>query len=59
MASRLTIFVLSWNRIAVILDRVIMVMASCLTVSMLRRKVITLDRNAVVMASCLILIVPS
>ena len=36
-----------------------MVMASCLTVSMLRRKVITLDRNAVVMASCLILIVPS
>ena len=33
MASCLTLFVRSWNRIAVILNRVVMVMASCLTVS--------------------------
>ena len=32
MARCLTVFVPSWNRIAVILDRVVMVMAGCLTV---------------------------
>ena len=34
-------------------------MASCLTVSVPRRKIITLDRITVVMASCLTLFVPS
>ena len=44
---------------AVILDKVIMVMSSYLTVSMLRRKIITLDGITAVMASCLTVIVPS
>ena len=59
MASRLTVFVPRWNRMAVILDKVIMVMSSYLTVSMLRRKIITLDGITVVIARCLTVIVPS
>ena len=59
MASCLTLIVPSWNRISVILERVFMVVASCRTVSGLRRKMTTLDRTTVVMASWLALSVPS
>ena len=52
-------FVPRWNRMAVILDKVIIVMARYLTVSMLRRKIITLDGITVVIARCLTVIVPS
>ena len=51
MASCLTLFVPSWNRKAIILDSVAMVMASCLTVSGPSRKEILLDIITVVMAS--------
>ena len=44
MASFLTLFAPSWNRTAVILDSVVMVMTSCLTVSAPSRKIITLAR---------------
>ena len=61
MASCLTLIVPSWNRIAVILDRIFIIMASCRTENGPSRK-ITLDRNTfntVVMASCLTLFAPS
>ena len=59
MASCLTLFVPSWNRIAVILDGIVMVMASCRTVSVLGKKIKTSDRNTLFMASCLTLVVLS
>ena len=59
MARCLTLIVPSWNRIAVIVDRVFMVMASCLTVRGPSRKTMKLDRITLVMANCLTLFVPS
>ena len=59
MASCLTVFVHSWNRIAVILDRVVMVMASCLTVRVPSRKKLRLDIITVVMVSCLTFLILS
>ena len=59
MASCLTLTVPSWNRIAVILDRVFIVKASYRTVSGPSRKIIKLYRITVVMASCLTLFVLS
>ena len=53
--SCLTLSVPSWNRIAVILDSVVMVMASCLTLSdpSWNRIAVILDSVVMVMASCL------
>ena len=59
MASWLTLFVSSWNRVAVFLDIIVKIMPSCLVVRGARREVITLDAIAVVMFSCLTLIVSS
>ena len=59
MASCLTLFVPSWNRIAVILDSVFMIVSSCLALSVPRGKIITLDRITGVIASCLTLFAPS
>ena len=60
MTSCMTLIVPNWNRIAVILDRVFMVMASYRTANGPSRKIITLDRSTtVVMASCLTSLVPS
>ena len=53
MASSLILFVASWNRIAVILDNVFMVIPSCLTLACQGEKKIPLDRITVVMA-CLL-----
>ena len=55
MASCLTFFVPSWNRMAVILNSIDMVMTSYLALSVPRQKIIALDRITVVMASCLTL----
>ena len=59
MATSLTLFVPSWNRIAVILDSVFMIVSSCLALSVPRGKIITLDRITGVIASCLTLFAPS
>ena len=59
MASCPTLFVPSWNRIEAILDRVVMVMASCLTVRVPSRKKLRLDIITVVMVSCLTFLILS
>ena len=59
MGSCLTSFVSGSNRIAVILDSVVMVMANCLTLRVPRLKPTTLDRYIEVTVSCLTLFVPS
>ena len=59
MASCLTFFVPSWNRMVAILNSIAMVMTSYLALSVPRQKIIALDRITAVMASCLTLFVPN
>ena len=59
ISSYLTSFLPGSNRIAGTLDSVVMVMASCLAVSVPRRKYKALDRNTVVTASWMTSSVPS
>ena len=59
MTSCLTLFVPSWNKIAVILYILFMVMDRCLTVRGPSSNMLAIDIITLVMASCLTLIAPS